>query len=121
MTDNRKKLGNFGEDLAASFLKKKGHRIIERNFRVHKLGEIDIISEHKGKIIFTEVRTKSSRSFCSPEESVGAIKKRKLILMADFYFATKKIWHKPYAIDGVFIEYDGDKYEIRHLENIAEQ
>lgn len=121
MTFERKKFGQFGEDLAVSFLKKKGYRIIERNFLVHKMGEIDIVCEHKGKIIFTEVRAKSSRAFCSPEESVGPVKKRKLVLMANFYLSEKKLWHKPYAIDGVFIEYDGDEYEIRHLENIVEQ
>lgn len=120
MPDNRKKLGNLSEDLAVSFLKKKGYKIIERNFRAHRLGEIDIVCERKGKIIFAEVRAKSSRSFCSPEESVGPIKKRKLVLMANFYLTAKKLWHKPYAIDGVFIEYDGDEYEIRHLENIVE-
>lgn len=121
MFNDRKKFGNFGEDLATSFLKKKGYRIIERNFRVHRLGEIDIVAEYKGKIIFAEVRAKSGRSFCSPEESVGPIKKRKLALMANFYLTAKKLWHKPHAIDGVFIEYDGDEYEIRHLENMIEQ
>lgn len=120
MPDNRKKFGNFSEELAVSFLIKKGYRIIERNFRVHRLGEIDIICEHKGKIIFAEVRAKSGKSFCSPEESIGPIKKRKLVLMANFYLSVKKIWHKPYAIDGVFIEYNGDDYEIRHLENLLQ-
>ncbi len=121
MTDARKKLGNASEDLAADFLKKKGYRIIERNFRVHKMGEMDIVCEHKGKIIFAEVRAKSGRSFCSPEESIGSIKKKKLVLMANFYLSAKKLWDKPFAIDGVFIEYNGDEYEIRHLENMIEQ
>ncbi len=118
MTFERKKTGQIGEDIAVSFLKKKGYRIIERNFLVHRLGEIDIVCEYKGKIIFVEVRTKSNRSFCSPEESVGPNKKKKLALTANFYLAAKKLWHKPFAVDGVFIEYDGDEYEIRHLENI---
>lgn len=120
MSDNRKTFGQLGEDIAVSFLKKKGYRIIERNFRVHRLGEIDIVCERNGKIIFAEVRAKSNRSFCSPEESVGPNKKKKLVLMANFYLTAKKLWHKPFAIDGVFIEYDGDEYEIRHLENIVE-
>lgn len=120
MTCERKKFGQFGEDLAVSFLKKNGYGIIERNFRVHRLGEIDIICEYKGKIIFVEVRAKSNRSFCSPEESIGPNKKKKMVLMANFYLSAKKLWHKPYAIDGVFIEYNGDDYEIRHLENMIE-
>lgn len=120
MFNKKQKFGQLGEDIAVSFLKKKRYKIIERNFRVHRLGEIDIVTEYKGKTIFVEVRAKSGRSFCSPEESVGPIKKRKLVLMANFYLTAKKLWHKQYAIDGIFIEYDGDEYEIRHLENIVE-
>ncbi|MFA5133241.1 MAG: YraN family protein [Patescibacteria group bacterium] len=120
MSFERKKIGKFGEDLAVSFLKKKGYKIIERNFFIHRLGEIDIVSEHGGRMVFVEVRTKSGNSFCSPEESIGPRKKQKLILMAASYLESKKLWHKPYGIDGVFIEGNNGRYEIRHLENIIE-
>jgi len=117
MQDRRKKLGNFGEDLATSFLKRKGYRIIDRNFRT-KFGEIDIICEKQGKIVFVEVRTKSNDTFGIPEESINARKKQKLALMADFYLTAKKLWEKPYSLDGVFIEEKNGEYEIRHLEDM---
>ena len=40
-------LGTYGEDLAEDFLKKKGYRILQRNFEI-KLGEIDIVAQHDG-------------------------------------------------------------------------
>ena len=53
----RKETGILGEKLARDFLKKRGYRIIETNYRC-RYGEIDIIARHKGYLIFIEVRTK---------------------------------------------------------------
>lgn len=50
--------GELGEDLAAEFLRKKGHIILERNWRSH-LAEIDIISREGDFLVFTEVKTRS--------------------------------------------------------------
>jgi putative endonuclease len=44
MTEKRLKLGREGENAVGAYLKKKGYRIIEKNFRC-KLGEIDIIAD----------------------------------------------------------------------------
>ena len=49
--------GRLGEDAAAEELVRRGHRIIERNYR-KPCGEIDIISEINGFIVFTEVKTR---------------------------------------------------------------
>ena len=52
----RKELGNIGEKLARDFLKKKGYRIHETNFRC-RAGEIDIIAQKKDCLAFIEVTT----------------------------------------------------------------
>ena len=119
MSDDRKKLGNFGEKLVISFLRNKGYKIIETNWRT-QVGEIDIVCKKGGKIIFVEVRTKSNSSFCSPEESVGPHKKQKLAQMAELYMQSKKLYHCEFGVDGVFIEIKNDVPEILHLENILE-
>ncbi|MBL4665726.1 MAG: YraN family protein, partial [Nitrospinaceae bacterium] len=49
MTEKRLKLGREGENAAEAYLKKKGYRIIEKNFRC-ELGEIDIIAEQDGVV-----------------------------------------------------------------------
>ncbi len=61
MSDKRR-TGLEGEDLAAVRLKKDGYRIIERNYR-SRLGEIDIVAEEDGCLVFVEVKRRAGRSF----------------------------------------------------------
>ncbi len=46
-----------GENLAGKFLKKRGYKILKRNYS-GKSGEIDIIAYDKGTISFVEVKTR---------------------------------------------------------------
>ena len=55
MTQERLQFGREGESAALTFLKKKGYRILEKNFRA-KVGEIDIIAEQGGVIVFLKSR-----------------------------------------------------------------
>src|SRR5438309_3072172 len=73
-----------GEDAAAKFLKKKGHRIIERNYRAPG-GEIDIIARDKNAIVFVEVRTRCSERFAKPWETIGFRKRAHLRSTAKIY------------------------------------
>ncbi|MFA4829490.1 MAG: YraN family protein, partial [Thermodesulfovibrionales bacterium] len=57
-----KLLGSEGEDLAAAFLKGKGYKIISRNYKT-PIGEVDIIAEDKGTIVFVEVKTRTNDSY----------------------------------------------------------
>jgi putative endonuclease len=70
---SRKETGQRGERLAQDYLKKRGYRIIETNYR-SPYGEIDIISKHKNTLVFMEVRAKKNLRFGSPEESVTEAK-----------------------------------------------
>lgn len=70
-------LGIKGEELAVKFLKKKGYRIISRNFK-SPIGEIDIIAEDLGTFVFVEVKTRSDESFGYPFEAVNYKKREKL-------------------------------------------
>lgn len=42
---SRQSLGKLGEEIAVNFLKKKGYKILERNFKSSRFGEIDIIAK----------------------------------------------------------------------------
>ena len=99
----RKELGDIGEELAKKFLKKKGYRIRETNYRCRE-GEIDIIAEKKDYLVFIEVRTKTSSGFGSPEESVTSAKKDKLITSALIYMSSHKNLPSSWRIDFVGIE-----------------
>lgn len=78
-------LGEKGEFLAANHLEQIGHEIISKNYRTGKL-EIDIISQTKNHIVFTEVKTRSYSDILNPEQAVTRRKQRQIIKAADFWF-----------------------------------
>ena len=114
----RKELGNTGEKLASDFLKKKGYKIRDTNFRCRE-GEIDIVAEKKGCLVFVEVRTKASSGFGSPEESVTFAKKEKLIASALTYLNNHQNLPESWRIDFVAVELDpnGKTKRIELIEN----
>ena len=96
---NTKTKGEFGEQLAVKFLKKKGYRIIKRNFKT-KLGEIDIIGYHKKTICFIEVKARSNTQFGLPQEAVTKTKQRQIIRTAKYYIKRKRLGdHVPLRFD----------------------
>jgi len=117
-----KQVGNLGEDLIAKFLKDKGYRILERNFRT-PFGEIDIVVEKKGVVSIVEVKTrlldhrKTSISVYNPEDNITAQKQRKLIKLGNFYIAShKKYKEAPWEINVAAVEIaEGQKPNIRFL------
>ena len=108
----RRETGALGEKFARNFLKKKGYRIRETNFRCHE-GEIDIIAEKKDYLVFIEVRTKTSSSFGSPEESITYTKKEKLVASALSYMETHRNLPALWRIDFVAVELDKDGRAVR--------
>jgi putative endonuclease len=76
--DRRQRVGRWGEEIAACFLSKKGFEIISRNVRT-SYGEIDLIVKDGEEIIFVEVKTRTTDSFGTPEESVTRRKLEHLV------------------------------------------
>ena len=114
----RKEIGDIGEKLARDFLKKRGYRIRETNYRCRE-GEIDIVAEKKGYLVLIEVRTRTSSDFGSPEESVTFTKKEKLITSALTYMPSHENLPENWRIDFVAIELDqnGKVTRIELIEN----
>lgn len=67
----------FGEEHACRFLKKKGLKILHRNFKA-KGGEIDIVARSGRLVIFVEVKTRTNTDYAKPEEAVGFRKRGNL-------------------------------------------
>ncbi|RJQ49683.1 MAG: YraN family protein [Nitrospiraceae bacterium] len=78
------KLGQKGEGVAVSFLRKNGYIIIERNYR-NTFGEIDIIAKDNETLVFIEVKTRESIEFGLPFESVTMKKRKKIARVALSY------------------------------------
>ena len=112
----RKDTGNLGEKLARDFLKKRGYRILEANYRCPQ-GEIDIIARHKDSLVFIEVRTKVSLEFGSPEESISSTKRNHLKSAALHYQQIHKGLPEQWRIDVVAVELN-EKGKLSRIELI---
>jgi len=73
--------GYRAEDLAAEFLADQAVTILARNVRC-KGGEIDIVGQHDGTVIFVEVRLRSKGTFGLAAESITVVKQRRIALAA---------------------------------------
>ena len=114
MTDTIKR-GKEGEDLAAAFLKQKGFRVLERNYR-HKRSEIDLIVVRGNWLVFVEVKARSSSAYGYPEEFVDYNKKKMIFIGADHYMHEKN-WQGNVRYDIVAISLGQSHPEIHHVED----
>ncbi len=123
--DNRtekRRLGDLGEDIACTFLKKHGFKIIERNY-LRKWGEIDIISK-KGELMhFIEVKSVShvtnSNSGHRPEDNLHPWKLKRLSRTIETYLLHKKL-DCDWQLDLITVKIDMDirKAHVELMENI---
>ncbi len=68
-----KQIGDYGEDLAEKYLKKRGWRILSRNY-VIRGGEIDIIGYRFGVLVYFEVKARKDESYGKPADAVDEAK-----------------------------------------------
>lgn len=95
--------GSLAEKFAASFLKKKGYKIIGHNFRIRS-GEIDIIAKDKDILCFIEVKYRKNRDYGLPEEFVDFRKQQKIIKAAMYYLLDNSIDDMNIRFDIVAVE-----------------
>ena len=76
--------GARAEDLCARLLEGAGLRLLERNWRC-RLGEIDLIADEDGTLVFAEVRMRSPGAFGGAAESITAAKRERLLAAARLY------------------------------------
>lgn len=109
--DRRHDLGETGEDLAASALKKQGYKILARNYRT-PLGEIDLIARHQKALVFIEVKTRTSDRFGAGRDAVHHGKQARLRKLADYYLKQKRLGEVEVRFDVVGILWQEDKPQI---------
>ena len=114
--DPRSRVGRRGEDLAYDLLKKKGYKVLERNFR-SPLGEIDIIAREGKTLAFIEVKTRLSADFGTAKWAVGPKKQRKLSMVALDYLKRHSLSDQPARFDVVAIDLDQGQEKIELFRN----
>ena len=114
-----KERGQEGERLAARFLEEQGFRILDRNYR-NRLGEIDIVAEDRGVLVFVEVRTLRSSAGHSPEETIQWKKQQRISRTALAYIQYKRLEDRPARFDVVSVTLDGNRSALRHIPDAFE-
>ncbi len=71
-------IGQWGEQTAAVYLVERGYEIVAMNVHCDPYGEIDIIAEKDGIIIFVEVKTCSKKQLGIPAQNIDQNKLKKL-------------------------------------------
>lgn len=113
---SRSELARRGEEIAASYLARRGWTIVGRNVRCGRAGEIDIIAERGGALAFIEVKTRSSARFGSPGEAVTWRKQARIRAMARQYLMTARPRADCIRFDVIEVRYDGEGAAVTHLE-----
>ena len=84
--------GARAEDLCAELLRAAGMRLLARNWRCRH-GEIDLIAEEDGTVVFAEVRSRASDAFGGAAESITAAKRSRLLAAARLYLSGRPEAH----------------------------
>jgi putative endonuclease len=107
--------GSLGEEAAREHLEAQGYRILTRNYRCRD-GEIDLVADDYGVLVFVEVKTRSSSAYGPPRDAVTPAKRRKLARAASHYMLAHTEQERGYRADIVEVGLlRGTVAAVRHL------
>ena len=103
----------MGEDLAVAEIERRGYAVLERRYRT-RFGEIDIVSDDRGVVVFVEVKARKSNRHGLAAEAVSFRKQRRIGAMALDYLAWTGSLNRRCRFDVVAIEGAGtDQQRVR--------
>ena len=110
---NKRSLGTAYEELACERLTQEGLRILQKNYRV-RIGEIDIVAEEEGVLVFVEVKYRASRDCGGASYAISLRKQQKIRRVAQWYMQQHHIPQDAFCrFDAVLI----DGSDITHIRN----
>ncbi len=117
MGTSTKNLGNWGEQRAAAYLEAKGCKILQQNFRLGQLGEIDLIVDDQGTLVFVEVKTQGSEAMGDAASWVTPRKQRQLGKIALAYLTFNHIQDRDCRFDVIVVSRSPQGVDIQHIPN----
>lgn len=111
--------GQKGEKRAAAYLRLKGYRVLERNYRVPQ-GEIDLIVRKGESLVFVEVKTRKDNSHGTALEAVSPLKVRRVSAVAALYLSEYADSYSSCRFDIVTVGPEKNflgLLKVRHFEN----
>jgi putative endonuclease len=114
-------LGERGEDAAARYLKRLRYTVLARGDR-STLGEIDLVAEDHGTVVFVEVKTRASDDDGLPSEAVDVAKQRRLTRLALSFLKRHGLLENAARFDVIAITWParGRRPQIEHIKNAFE-
>jgi len=111
-------LGRWGERFAADYLAQAGYTVTEHNYRTPH-GEIDLVAQKGGELVFVEVKTRTSSSLGPPEISISKRKQAHLLASVAYYIQQNSNPPLTWRIDVIAIQRFGMDQPplITHFEN----
>ncbi len=112
-----RRTGVEGEKVAEKYLISRGYKILKKNWFCYA-GELDIIA-YKGKIVFVEVKTLSSKLGEDPSAMLTKRKKMKWYHTSNYFLLRNKLLGANWRFDFVGVVKDGKRYRLKHYRNVS--
>ncbi len=117
LTDPRHSTGHSGEKEALRFLRRKGHRIIARNYDC-PAGEVDLITTDGATIVFVEVKSRSDELGKDADHIVSSRQRERLIHAAQYFVRRADPHNRPSRFDVVTVYLPpSGRPVVQHFEN----
>jgi putative endonuclease len=100
--------GRSGEDAACRFLRKRGYKVLYRNFKHRGGGEIDVVCRNGDTLVFVEVKTRANEDLRRPFETITGFQKRQIARGAQVWLRMLDDPEISYRMDVVEVIIDGD-------------
>jgi len=108
--------GREGEERAVEYLRDKGYRILQRNFRMRR-GEVDIIAEQDETVVFCEVKAWKSLPLESLEYAISTAKRRRIVSVAERFLQANRCYDRYHIRFDVIHIATGSEPVVRHLQS----
>ncbi len=118
MLSERQAVGRRAEKAAERFLKRRGMRLVARNFSC-PVGEVDLVFREGETYVFVEVRALGPRAAVSPRDTVGAKKRRRISRVADAFLASQRLRDIDVRFDIVEVYLD-ERQRPRRIEHFPD-
>ncbi|WP_029893526.1 YraN family protein [Desulfohalovibrio reitneri] len=113
------KRGGAGEKAAEKYLRRRGFKVLARNWRSGSL-EIDLVCRHGEVVVFVEVKTRDEGGPTRAVESLGRQKAERLVRAASLWLSENDAWHLACRFDLAAVTAGNDGYEVHHVQDVVD-
>lgn len=117
-----REVGGAGEAVAERYLKRQGFRVLHRNLRLGRLGELDIVALNRGVLVFIEVKSCIAGDSLGGFQNITATKQSKLIALGNAYLQRHgaEQQHNAVRFDAVEVEFADARLKQNTVRHIAD-